>query len=168
MAYMHPVPSAASLYVANVPGLKQDPQRPLHIYAGHLPSDPDAATAPATDVTAHAYFVLVKNRRIADKERILFWFNGGPGCSSFDGLMMEVGPWRLDGKGGLNRLEGGWEEYTTMVYGMRLYHSWFGNCRGSFAYLMYSGPTARDWVLLHVNKQVSPRTSRRKHVIDLM
>ena len=31
--------------------------------------------------------------------------------------MMEVGPWRLDGKGGLNLIEGGWEEYTTMVYG---------------------------------------------------
>lgn len=41
---------------------------------------------------------------------------GGPGCSSFDGLMMEVGPWRVDGKGGLKRVEGGWEEYTTMVY----------------------------------------------------
>lgn len=33
---------------------------------------------------------------------------------------MEVGPWRLDGKGGLNLIEGGWEEYTTMVYGMSL------------------------------------------------
>lgn len=30
--------------------------------------------------------------------------------------MMEVGPWRSDGKGGLKRIEGGWEEYTTMVY----------------------------------------------------
>ena len=30
--------------------------------------------------------------------------------------MMEVGPWRVDGKGGLKRVEGGWEEYTTMVY----------------------------------------------------
>ncbi|KAK7696265.1 hypothetical protein QCA50_000918 [Cerrena zonata] len=110
------LPSAASLYVAKVPGLEQDPSHPLHIYAGHIPTDPDVALASSTDVTAHAYFVLVKNRRIADKERILFWFNGGPGCSSFDGLMMEVGPWRLDGKGGLRKLEGGWEEYTTMVY----------------------------------------------------
>lgn len=30
---------------------------------------------------------------------------------------MEVGPWRVDGKGGLKAIEGGWEEYTTMVYG---------------------------------------------------
>jgi carboxypeptidase D len=31
--------------------------------------------------------------------------------------MMEVGPWRVDGEGGLKTVEGGWEEYTTMVYG---------------------------------------------------
>lgn len=31
--------------------------------------------------------------------------------------MMEVGPWRMDGKGGFKTMEGGWEEYTTMVYG---------------------------------------------------
>lgn len=30
---------------------------------------------------------------------------------------MENGPWRVDGNGGLKTVEGGWEEYTTMVYG---------------------------------------------------
>lgn len=30
--------------------------------------------------------------------------------------MMENGPWRVDGKGGLKAVEGGWEEYTHMVY----------------------------------------------------
>jgi carboxypeptidase D len=30
---------------------------------------------------------------------------------------MEVGPWRTDGKGGFQVQEGGWEEYTTMVFG---------------------------------------------------
>ncbi|KIJ69816.1 hypothetical protein HYDPIDRAFT_104447 [Hydnomerulius pinastri MD-312] len=110
------VPSAASFYVPNLPGLHQDPTHPLHIYAGHILSDPNAASASNTDVLAHLFFVLVKARRAADKERLMFWFNGGPGCSSFDGLMMEVGPWRIDGEGGLKTVEGGWEEYTTMVY----------------------------------------------------
>jgi Serine carboxypeptidase len=42
---------------------------------------------------------------------------GGPGCSAFDGLMMEVGPWVMDSDGvSLRTREGGWEEYTTMVY----------------------------------------------------
>lgn len=53
---------------------------------------------------------------------------GGPGCSSFDGLMMEVGPWRIDGNGGLHTIEGGWEEYTTMVYGMWSDHTYFVPC----------------------------------------
>jgi carboxypeptidase D len=30
---------------------------------------------------------------------------------------MEIGPWRVDGKGGLKTVEDGWEEYTHMVYG---------------------------------------------------
>lgn len=110
------VPSAASFYVPYLPGLHQDTTHPLHIYAGHILSDPDADSAAPTDVLAHLFFVMVKARRSADKERLMFWFNGGPGCSSFDGLMMEVGPWRIDGEGGLKTVEGGWNEYTTMVY----------------------------------------------------
>ncbi|TBU33044.1 alpha/beta-hydrolase [Dichomitus squalens] len=110
------VPSAASFYIPHLPDLHQDERRPLHMYGGHLPSDPDASVASPSDVTAHLYFFMVKARRTADKERIVFWLNGGPGCSSFDGLMMEIGPWRTDGKGGLKAAEGGWEEYATMVF----------------------------------------------------
>ncbi|TRM67816.1 Alpha/Beta hydrolase protein [Schizophyllum amplum] len=110
------IPSAASFYVPSLPGLQPHPDRPLQIFAGHISSDPDEAKAAPTDITAHLYFVMIKNRRVADKERIMFWFNGGPGCSSFDGLMMENGPWRVDGNGGLKVSDGGWEEYTTMVY----------------------------------------------------
>lgn len=29
---------------------------------------------------------------------------------------MEVGPWRMDGKGGLKRVEGGWDEYAHVLY----------------------------------------------------
>lgn len=30
--------------------------------------------------------------------------------------MMEIGPFRKNGKGGLKTIEGGWEEYTTLVF----------------------------------------------------
>ena len=69
------VPPASSFYVSSLPDLHQDPLHPLHIYAGHLNADPDLARLPDTTVTPHIYFVLIKARRTADKERILFWFN---------------------------------------------------------------------------------------------
>jgi len=45
------------------------------MFSGHLPADPNASMAADNDVTSHLFFVLVKNRRTADKERIIFWFN---------------------------------------------------------------------------------------------
>lgn len=30
--------------------------------------------------------------------------------------MMEVGPWRFDGKDSLKQKEGGWEEYANVLY----------------------------------------------------
>ncbi|KJA29785.1 hypothetical protein HYPSUDRAFT_31784 [Hypholoma sublateritium FD-334 SS-4] len=111
-------PSAASFYIPSIPYIHQNPEHPLTMFGGHLSSDPNLSSASNTDVTPHIYFFMVKNRRVADKERIIFWFNGGPGCSSFDGAMMEVGPWRWDGKSEHDFYvkSGGWEEYTTMVF----------------------------------------------------
>lgn len=109
------VPSAASFYIPSLPDLHQDPNNPLQIFAGYISVDPNASSE-TKKVTPHLYFFMVKNRRLADKRRLLFWFNGGPGCSSFDGLMMEIGPWRTDGNRGWNAQDGGWEEYMTMVY----------------------------------------------------
>lgn len=31
---------------------------------------------------------------------------------------MEIGPWRMNDHGGLDVAEGGWEEYTNIVYGL--------------------------------------------------
>jgi carboxypeptidase D len=109
------LPSAASFYVPSLPDLHDAPPS-LQIFAGHLPSVP-LPSKDSLDTLPNLYFVLTKARRSADRPRLVFWFNGGPGCSSFDGLMMEVGPWRVDGKGGLVFKEGGWEEYTNIVYG---------------------------------------------------
>ncbi|KAF9651698.1 alpha/beta-hydrolase [Thelephora ganbajun] len=109
------IPPAASFYVPTLPGLVQDEENPLRMFAGHIPSDPDAASLPSTTVYAHTFFLMIKARRRVDKERILFWFNGGPGCSSFDGLLLESGPLRMK-DGILQVIEGGWDEYSTIVF----------------------------------------------------
>ena len=70
-----PVPSAASFYIPSLPDLHEDASRPLRMFGGHLSSDPDAGVAAPTDVTTHLYFFMIKARRTADKERIIFWLN---------------------------------------------------------------------------------------------
>lgn len=45
------------------------------MYGGHLNADPNITRAASTDITPHLYFFMVKNRRTADRERIVFWFN---------------------------------------------------------------------------------------------
>lgn len=68
--------SAASFYVSSLPDYHQsDLSYPLHIYAGHIPSDPNRRNPSPTEVTPHIFFLLLKARRSADQERIIFWFN---------------------------------------------------------------------------------------------
>lgn len=121
-----PPPPSSSFYVplSSIPHFHPLPDTaPLHIWAGHLLAEPDnfippgpnETPKPNLEVQTHLYFVLLKARRASDRERLIFWFNGGPGCSSFDGLMMEVGPWRMQDEE-LRQIEGGWEEYANIVY----------------------------------------------------
>ena len=49
---------------------------------------------------------------------------GGPGCSSFDGSLMEIGPFRTvpasktaSGEVELELVDGGWEEFGTVIFG---------------------------------------------------
>lgn len=108
------IPSAASFFVSSVPTLP-DAISKFQIYAGDLPARPSSHAAE----NAHLYFMLHKAKHRADKQRLLIWMNGGPGCSSFDGIMMEVGAWRTksDGTGLEWAADGGaWNEYVDVLY----------------------------------------------------
>ncbi|KAH3900897.1 serine-type carboxypeptidase SCDLUD_002356 [Saccharomycodes ludwigii] len=53
---------------------------------------------------------------INDNNKLMFWLNGGPGCSSMDGVFMETGPFRLNDKNELIINPGSWHTKYDMVY----------------------------------------------------
>ncbi|WVQ79509.1 pheromone-processing carboxypeptidase KEX1 [Cryptococcus sp. DSM 104549] len=123
------LPTAAELFVPSLPGLPNmasHPTHPLNLYAGMIPSYPGEGKGGgegATGKDAKLFFMMAKARRSAGKGRVLFWFNGGPGCSSFDGSLMEVGPFRTvprseaaSGQVEVKMVEGGWEEFANVVF----------------------------------------------------
>lgn len=48
----------------------------------------------------------------------MIWINGGPGCSSEDGALMEIGPYRVKDSNGpvLEYNEGSWNEFANIMF----------------------------------------------------
>lgn len=63
----------------------------------------------------HYWFVESQTDPVRDP--LIFWFNGGPGCSSLDGLLNEMGPYvaNMDGKT-LRKNENAWNQFASVVY----------------------------------------------------
>jgi carboxypeptidase D len=64
------------------------------------------------------FFWHFQNRHIANRQRTVIWLNGGPGCSSEDGALMEIGPYRVK-KADSPQLEynpGSWDEFANIMF----------------------------------------------------
>ncbi|KAJ5051546.1 uncharacterized protein L3040_001322 [Drepanopeziza brunnea f. sp. 'multigermtubi'] len=99
---------AADYYVHSLPGA---PEPLLKMHAGHIEITPEH--------NGNLFFWLYQNRHIANKQRLVIWLNGGPGCSSEDGGLMEIGPYRVkDGKNGpkLEYNAGSWDEFANVLF----------------------------------------------------
>ncbi|KAL5531735.1 hypothetical protein ACEPAG_4612 [Sanghuangporus baumii] len=59
----------------------------VNVYTGYLDVDQGAK---------HLFFYLFESRRNPDEDDVMMWINGGPGCSSSLGLLMELGPCQID------------------------------------------------------------------------
>ncbi|KAF2718204.1 alpha/beta-hydrolase [Polychaeton citri CBS 116435] len=97
--------TAADYFVHHLPGA---PEPLLKQYAGHIEVTPEHH--------GNLFFWLYENKHIADKQRTVLWLNGGPGCSSMDGAMMEVGPYRVGQSGNLTYNEGSWHEFSNLLF----------------------------------------------------
>lgn len=62
------------------------------------------------------FFWHFQNKHIANRQRTVIWVNGGPGCSSEDGALMEIGPYRVKDKDTLALNNGSWNEFANLLF----------------------------------------------------
>ncbi|VCU40973.1 Bgt-60051 [Blumeria graminis f. sp. tritici] len=101
--------TAADYFVRSLPGAPPGPLLKMH--AGHVEISPEHH--------GNLFFWLYQNRHIANKQRLVIWLNGGPGCSSEDGALMEIGPYRVRNDQNGPRLEyndGSWDEFSNLMF----------------------------------------------------
>lgn len=98
--------------VTNLPGLYDNltpDQIPL-MFAGQIELHPEN----------HTYYFFWKfsdrNRIAENHKRTIFWLNGGPGCSSMDGALMEIGPLRVGKHGKLAYNNGSWHRLGDIIF----------------------------------------------------
>ncbi|KAF2672778.1 carboxypeptidase B-like-like protein [Microthyrium microscopicum] len=96
---------AADYFVHSLPGA---PEPLLKMHAGHVEITPEHH--------GNMFFWLFHNRHVADKQRLVIWLNGGPGCSSEDGALMEIGPYRVREGGKLAYNNGSWDEFANLLF----------------------------------------------------
>ncbi|KAI0471311.1 Alpha/Beta hydrolase protein [Xylaria cf. heliscus] len=106
IALVHADPSAADYYVRQLPGAPEGDIVKMH--AGHIEITPEH--------NGNMFFWHFQNRHIANKQRTIIWLNGGPGCSSEDGAMMEIGPYRLKDNDHLVSNNGSWHEFANLLF----------------------------------------------------
>ncbi|KAK3500226.1 Alpha/Beta hydrolase protein [Neurospora hispaniola] len=97
---------SADYFVHDLPGAPDGPLVKMH--AGHIEVNPDN--------NGNLFFWHFQNKHIANKQRTVIWLNGGPGCSSEDGALMEIGPYRLKDENTLVYNDGAWNEFANVLF----------------------------------------------------
>uniref|UniRef100_A0A914W497 Carboxypeptidase n=1 Tax=Plectus sambesii TaxID=2011161 RepID=A0A914W497_9BILA len=76
-------------------------------YSGFLKASP----------THFLHYWFVESQSSPSTDPLIFWFNGGPGCSSLDGLLNEMGPYLVNADGKTMRMNpNAWNEFANVVY----------------------------------------------------
>ncbi|EKM57984.1 uncharacterized protein PHACADRAFT_206831 [Phanerochaete carnosa HHB-10118-sp] len=81
----------------------------------------DSVTGPAytgyIDIKArHLFFYFFESRRNPNEDDLIFWTEGGPGCSSSIGVFMELGPCKVNDIHNVSRNPYSWNEKANIFF----------------------------------------------------
>ncbi|KAI9360774.1 Alpha/Beta hydrolase protein, partial [Zopfochytrium polystomum] len=99
---------AADFYVPTIPGLDAKEALQLNMHAGLIPVD--------LAMNASTFFWTIEARVPQPRRKLLFWFNGGPGCSSMDGVFLENGPFHVTPESKVVMKKFSWIQAATVVF----------------------------------------------------
>ncbi|KAG2188975.1 hypothetical protein INT44_004117 [Umbelopsis vinacea] len=77
-------------------------------YAGHIEISPEH--------NANIFFWLLNSQNVKSSNKLVIWLNGGPGCSSMDGMFLENGPYRVNPDMTVDISPGGWQDHANIVF----------------------------------------------------
>lgn len=128
----HPSLPAHSLRLRRVPDGVCERQPGVASWSGYLDVDLDMLyaeeeknigvkkTRPPPGIVEHFYFWAFESRNDKQTDPVTLWLNGGPGCSSFTGLLMELGPCSAvkpkNGVPGTQWNKYGWNTNSSMIF----------------------------------------------------
>ena len=105
--YESPIRTSAEDEIKSLPGL--DAAINFRQYSGYLKADKGGKKF------IHYWFVESQNDPA--KDPVLLWLNGGPGCSSMEGLFEELGPFKVNEDGKTLKLrETSWNKVANVLF----------------------------------------------------
>jgi carboxypeptidase C (cathepsin A) len=98
--------SAINDQIINMPGLNYDLN--FNQFSGYL----QLKSNPSKNI----HYWLVESENNPETAPLVFWTNGGPGCSGLIGFMTEQGPFRPDENGNIQPNKWAWNKNANMVF----------------------------------------------------
>lgn len=121
--------------ITELPGLHFN----ISQFAGYVPVEDDGSSKDGS-----LFYWLFTNAKKKDNVPLIVWLNGGPGCSSMDGLFLENGPFKLTKNGTLQRNKYSWHELTNIVFLDQPIGTGLSNV-GTSSYRTDNGQIGRDF-----------------------
>lgn len=90
--------------ITHLPNLMEKPN--FRQYSGYLRASP----------THQLHYWFVESQRSPNGDPVVVWFNGGPGCSSMEGLLREHGPFIVQDNTSLVRNPYAWNLRANVLY----------------------------------------------------